>query len=168
MLAGCLTGCFRVYGDATPVRLIFRRSARGIGSKDSRLCWYPLYAFVHRSAYSPADAEDLTQGFFARLLERNWIARAERYKGRFRPFLLMAMKRFLANEWDKAKSLKRRAGCDSFRWNSMRPRPVTAGHQRTRIRRSSCLRSSGRWLRRRRWMRNCAICSGCWSGIVDL
>ena len=75
-----------------------------------RLCesyWYPLYAFVRRSGYSPADAEDLTQGFFARLLEHNWIGHADRHKGRFRSFLLMVMKRFLAKEWDKAKTLKR-------------------------------------------------------------
>lgn len=75
-----------------------------------RLCesyWYPLYAFVRRSGYSPCDAEDLTQEFFARLLEHNWIAQADRHKGRFRSFLLMALKRFLAKEWDKAKALKR-------------------------------------------------------------
>ncbi len=75
-----------------------------------RLCgsyWYPLYAFVRRSGYSPADAEDLTQEFFARLLEHNWVAHADREKGRFRSFLLMAIKRFLAKEWDKAKALKR-------------------------------------------------------------
>ena len=54
-----------------------------------------------------ADAEDLTQEFFARLLEHNWIAHADRHKGRFRSFLLMAMKRFLAKEWDKVKTLKR-------------------------------------------------------------
>src|SRR5512140_2753207 len=75
-----------------------------------RLCgsyWYPLYAFVRRSGYSPEDAEDLTQEFFARLLEHNWVAHADRHKGRFRSFLLMAMKRFLANEWDKARTLKR-------------------------------------------------------------
>ena len=75
-----------------------------------RLCssyWYPLYAFVRRSGHSPPDAEDLTQGFFERLLEHNWIADADRHKGRFRTFLLVAMKRFLAKEWDKAKTLKR-------------------------------------------------------------
>jgi len=75
-----------------------------------RLCvayWYPLYAFVRRSGYSPADAEDLTQEFFVRLLDHNWIAHADRYRGRFRSFLLMAMKRFLAKEWDKGKTLKR-------------------------------------------------------------
>ena len=75
-----------------------------------RLCgsyWYPLYAFVRRSGYALADAEDLTQEFFARLLEHNWIAHADRHKGRFRSFLLMAMKRFLAKEWDKVKTIKR-------------------------------------------------------------
>jgi len=69
--------------------------------------WFPLYAFVRRSGYSPADAEDLTQEFFAQLLEHHWIARADRLKGRFRSFLLMALKRFLSKEWDKAKALKR-------------------------------------------------------------
>jgi len=74
-----------------------------------RLCssyWYPLYAFVRRRGHSPPDAQDLTQEFFARLLEHNWIAHANRHKGRFRSFLLMAMKRFLSKEWDKVKTLK--------------------------------------------------------------
>lgn len=76
----------------------------------AQLCqayWYPLYAFVRRGGYSPPDAQDLTQEFFARLLEHNWVAHADRQKGRFRSFLLMAMKRFLAKEWDKARALKR-------------------------------------------------------------
>jgi len=81
-------------------------SARALERLCTTYC-YPLYAFVRRSGYSPPDAEDLTQEFFARLLEHNWIARADRRKGRFRSFLLMAMKRFLAKEWDKAKALKR-------------------------------------------------------------
>ncbi len=75
-----------------------------------RLCesyWYPLYAFIRRSGYAPPDAEDLTQEFFARLLAHNWIAHADRERGRFRSFLLLAIKRFLANEWAKAKTLKR-------------------------------------------------------------
>ena len=76
----------------------------------SSLCqtyWYPLYAYARRRGYSPEDAQDLTQEFFARLLEKQWLARADREKGKFRSFLLMAMKRFLANEWDKAQALKR-------------------------------------------------------------
>jgi RNA polymerase sigma factor (sigma-70 family) len=74
-----------------------------------RAYWYPLYAYVRRRGYSPADAEDHTQEFFARLLAHNWVARADPHKGRFRSFLLMAMSRFLANEWDKAQTLKRGA-----------------------------------------------------------
>ena len=73
-----------------------------------RAYWYPLYAFVRRRGHSPPDAEDLTQEFFARLLEHNWVADADRHKGRFRSFLLMAMKRFLAKEWEKGKTLKRK------------------------------------------------------------
>jgi RNA polymerase sigma factor (sigma-70 family) len=69
--------------------------------------WYPLYAYVRRCGHSPEDAQDLTQGFFARLLERQWLARADQSKGRFRTFLLTALERFLANEWDKAHALKR-------------------------------------------------------------
>jgi hypothetical protein len=49
----------------------------------------------------------LTQEFFGRLLKHNWIAHADRHKGRFRSCLLMAMKRFLAKEWDQVKTLKR-------------------------------------------------------------
>ena len=81
-----------------------------------RLCgsyWYPLYAYVRRCGHSPADAEDLTQEFFARLLERQWLARADRERGRFRSFLLTAMKRFLANEWAKEQTLKRGGGVRS-------------------------------------------------------
>ncbi len=72
-----------------------------------RAYWYPLYAYVRRRGHSPPDAQDLTQEFFAHLLEHHWIARADRHKGRFRSFLLMAMNRFLANEWDKVKAVKR-------------------------------------------------------------
>jgi RNA polymerase sigma factor (sigma-70 family) len=72
-----------------------------------RAYWYPLYAYVRRRGHAPPDAQDLTQEFFAQLLEHNWVARADRQKGRFRSFLLMVLKRFLANEWDKSKTLKR-------------------------------------------------------------
>lgn len=69
--------------------------------------WYPLYAYARRRGHSPHDAQDLTQEFFARLLEGNWLARADRERGRFRSFLLSAMKHFLANEWNKAHAQKR-------------------------------------------------------------
>jgi RNA polymerase sigma factor (sigma-70 family) len=72
--------------------------------------WYPLYSYVRRRGSSPEDAEDLTQEFFAQFLEKNWVERADREKGRFRTFLLSAMNYFLANEWDKARAQKRGGG----------------------------------------------------------
>jgi len=72
--------------------------------------WYPLYAYVRRRVRDVSEAQDLTQEFFARLLEKNTLAAASRERGRFRAFLLGAMKNFLANEWDKAKALKRGGG----------------------------------------------------------
>ncbi|MGD0252586.1 MAG: sigma-70 family RNA polymerase sigma factor [Verrucomicrobiota bacterium] len=72
--------------------------------------WPPLYAYVRRRGYSPEDAQDLTQTFFARLLERNAVAGVDPAKGRFRSFLLASLKHFLANEWDKAKAQKRGGG----------------------------------------------------------
>jgi RNA polymerase sigma factor (sigma-70 family) len=75
-----------------------------------KLCrnyWYPLYAFVRRLGHGAHDAEDLVQSFFAICLEKNYLGTADQTKGRFRSFLLIALKRFLANEWDKARTLKR-------------------------------------------------------------
>jgi len=67
----------------------------------------PLYAYVRRRGYSPHDAQDLTHDFFSRLLEKGWLSSAQPHRGRLRTFLLVAMKRFLANEWDRAKAEKR-------------------------------------------------------------
>jgi RNA polymerase sigma-70 factor (ECF subfamily) len=72
-----------------------------------RTYWYPLYAYVRRSGHGPQDAEDLTQSFFARFLEKQWVTGADRQRGRFRSFLLSSLKHFLANEWDKARAQKR-------------------------------------------------------------
>jgi RNA polymerase sigma factor (sigma-70 family) len=72
-----------------------------------RAYWYPLYAYVRRLGHQPADAQDLTQAFFARLLAKEWLASADREKGRFRTFLVVALKRFLANEWDRVHREKR-------------------------------------------------------------
>ena len=79
----------------------------------SELCqtyWPPLYAFIRRRGNDPREAEDLTQAFFARLLEKDWIVDVSREGGRFRSFLLVALKNFLANEWDRAQSQKRGGG----------------------------------------------------------
>ena len=69
--------------------------------------WYPLYAYVRRRGYSPTDAEDLTQGFFARLLELKSLADVRRERGKFRAFLLASMNHYLTNEWDRAAAQKR-------------------------------------------------------------
>jgi RNA polymerase sigma-70 factor (ECF subfamily) len=75
-----------------------------------RTYWFPLYAYVRRHGHSREDAEDLTQAFFARLLEKNYLEGISKDKGKFRAFLLVAVKRFLANEWDRARSQKRGGG----------------------------------------------------------
>ena len=74
-----------------------------------RTYWHPIYAFVRRQGHSPHDAQDLTQEFFARLLEKKYLGGVDRAKGRFRSFLLVCLKHFLANEWDKAGAQKRGA-----------------------------------------------------------
>jgi RNA polymerase sigma factor (sigma-70 family) len=72
--------------------------------------WYPLYAYVRRRGYSPEDAEDLTQGFFARLLELHSLADVQREKGKFRSFLLASLNHFLSDEWDRSRAQKRGHG----------------------------------------------------------
>jgi RNA polymerase sigma-70 factor (ECF subfamily) len=72
-----------------------------------RTYWYPLYAFARRQGRSVHDAQDLTQGFFARLLAHEYLKAASEEKGKFRTFLLVAFKRFMANEWHRQKALKR-------------------------------------------------------------
>jgi DNA-directed RNA polymerase specialized sigma24 family protein len=72
--------------------------------------WYPLYAFVRSSGYSPPDAQDLTQAFFARLLEKDYLRTVGPEKGRFRTFLKFALKRFLTNEWVRLRAGKRGGG----------------------------------------------------------
>jgi len=93
-------------------------AARGQDDVEARrtlasLCeqyWPPIYAFVRQRGHREHDAQDVTQAFFARLLEKNWLASADQHRGRFRTFLLTAVKRFLANEWDRQQTLKRGGG----------------------------------------------------------
>ena len=78
-----------------------------------RLCrtyWPPLYAFVRRRGHSPEDAKDLTQQFFARLLEKDYLRAVQPARGKFRTFLLTTMEHFLANEWTRSRRLKRGGG----------------------------------------------------------
>ncbi len=69
--------------------------------------WYPLYAYVRRRGYEAEDARDLTQAFFAKLLEKNGLTAADPARGRFRNFLLTSMKNFLVSEWRRQATLKR-------------------------------------------------------------
>ncbi len=75
-----------------------------------RAYWLPLYSFARRQGESAHDAQDLTQEFFARLLEKDYLAAVDKNKGRFRSFLLAAFKHFLSNERDKARAQKRGGG----------------------------------------------------------
>jgi RNA polymerase sigma-70 factor (ECF subfamily) len=77
-----------------------------------RTYWYPLYVYVRRQGNSPEDAQDLTQDFFSRLLEKNYLAKADRDRGKFRTFLLVSMKNFMFNEWKRAGRLKRGGGLE--------------------------------------------------------
>jgi DNA-directed RNA polymerase specialized sigma24 family protein len=79
----------------------------------SELCqiyWRPLYVFLRKKGYGREDAQDLTQGFFAHLIETRGYARADREKGRFRSFLLTALKHFIADARDREHALKRGGG----------------------------------------------------------
>ena len=72
--------------------------------------WYPVYAFVRRSGHTPTDAEDLTQAYFARFLEKEYVKDIRPDEGRFRSFLLVSVRHFLHNERDRDRTLKRGAG----------------------------------------------------------
>jgi len=75
-----------------------------------RAYWYPLYVCARRFGHSPQDAQDLTQEFFCRLLEKGWLCTADPAKGRLRTFLITALQRFMAKEWRRASAQKRGAG----------------------------------------------------------
>ena len=86
--------------DSTP-------GARAALEKICRTYWPPLYSFIRRSGHAPADAQDLTQGFFLQLLERDFLAGVDPAKGKFRSFLLASLKHYLSNERDRARATER-------------------------------------------------------------
>jgi RNA polymerase sigma-70 factor (ECF subfamily) len=92
-----------------------------------RAYWYPLYAFVRYRGYSPDDAQDLTQSFFARILETGGFASADPRRGRFRSYLLGAMKHFLANEWHRGQAQKRGGQVQFIEWDAVGPEARYAG-----------------------------------------
>jgi RNA polymerase sigma-70 factor (ECF subfamily) len=87
------------------------------GSKEAfadlcKLYWYPLYAFIRHRGYSVEDAEDLVQGFFLHLVEHKTLSRVDRSKGKFRSFLLASLQKYLLDEADRARCLKRGGGTE--------------------------------------------------------
>jgi DNA-directed RNA polymerase specialized sigma24 family protein len=99
-------------------RITLIEAARGEPTSEARdalsvLCsayWFPIYAYIRRLGYRREDAEDLTQSFFARVLDKQYLRDFERERGRFRSFLLGALKHFVANERDWARARKRGGG----------------------------------------------------------
>ena len=97
-------------------------SAVGAPEALEKLCrtyWFPLYAYVRRSGHSPEDAQDLTQEFFAILLSKGYLARADCTRGKFRTFLLTSLKNFLTNEWHRAHAAKRGAHVEHLSFDGM-------------------------------------------------
>lgn len=82
------------------------RSAEALASL-CEMYWYPVYAFIRRQGYRAEDGADLTQAFFARVLEKNYLHDADPARGRFRAFLCASIRHFLSNERDRARALKR-------------------------------------------------------------
>src|SRR5262249_19335073 len=105
-------------GRFAATRWTLVRAARDPSAPEARealasLCavyWYPLYAFIRRRGHDADEAQDLTQEFFARFLEKDGLASVDEGKGRFRSFLLAACKHFLSNARDRARALKRGGG----------------------------------------------------------
>src|SRR5262245_11948648 len=95
-------------------------SSPGAHEALEKLCrsyWYPLYGYVRRQGHNPEDAQDLTQAFFARLLEKKFLQLANRERGRFRSFLLTSLKHFLVHEWERAQSAKRGGAHAHLSWD---------------------------------------------------
>src|SRR5262245_27403287 len=105
--------------------------------------WYPIYAYVRRRGHSADDARDLTQGFFADLLGRNFLGGIDRSKGRFRSFLMASLAHFLSHERDKAHALKKGGG--------VQPVPLDAALAETRYHDEPADQSTPELVFERRW-----------------
>jgi len=119
VLAGAGRGVFPTTHWSLVLAAADERSS-GAGDALESLCrayWYPLYVYLRRKGYSAADAQDLTQEFFSRLLSKDYLSIADRNRGKFRSFLLGSMEHFLAREWNKAHAQKRGGGRSHFSLN---------------------------------------------------
>jgi RNA polymerase sigma-70 factor (ECF subfamily) len=88
--------------------------------------WPPLYAFLRRRGYSPADAQDLVQGFFAYLLAKRTLSRADKEKGRLRTFLLTSLQNFVMDERDRSRTTKRGGGHQILSFDEYQPEAEAA------------------------------------------
>lgn len=79
--------------------------------------WRPVYVFIRRKGKGPDDAKDLTQEFFGRLIEKEFLQNVDKAKGRFRTFLLTAVQRFLCNQWEYSQAQKRGGGTTTISWD---------------------------------------------------
>ncbi len=86
-----------------------------------RAYWYPLYSFARRQGRKPEDAQDLTQSFLIKFIETNGFASADRQRGRFRTYLLGAMKHFMANDWRRHRAAKRGGNVQFLEWDALDP-----------------------------------------------
>ena len=122
-------------------------SAPGATEALEKLChayWYPLYAYLRRSGRDTHDAQDLTQAFFARLIEKKDFALADREKGKFRFYLLGALKHFLADQHDKATHSNEAGVKRSFPSTRRRPNSAITSSRWTKPRRTSSSSVAGR------------------------
>jgi RNA polymerase sigma-70 factor (ECF subfamily) len=100
------------------------KAGQGADEALLKLCeiyWPPLYAYTRRRGHGFHEAQDLTQGFFAHILENRGFAEVAPHKGRFRSFLLASLKHFLDGEWHKQQTLKRGGAHLLISWDALKP-----------------------------------------------
>lgn len=99
----------------------FSPLARGAVESLCKAYWYPLYVRVRRLGWGPEDAQDLTQQFLARFIERKYLKVADPLRGRFRSFLLTSLNHFVINEWQKGQAAKRGGQCEFLSFDEQLP-----------------------------------------------
>ena len=99
------------------------KSARKALATFSEAYWPPLYTFVRRRGYSPADAQDIVQGFFEHLFEQNTLSRADQEKGRLRTFLLGSLQNFLLKQRERMRAIKRGGAQQFVSFDEQLPKP---------------------------------------------
>jgi RNA polymerase sigma factor (sigma-70 family) len=99
-----------------------RSGAAGRGPALERLCrtyWLPIYSYLRRRGYTPQDAEDLAQGFFAYVLDSDFLDRPDPAKGRFRGYLIGALRHYLSGHFERERALKRGGGAKLIHWDEI-------------------------------------------------